>query len=105
MPVIKPRTRGKRVVRHIARLDQENSETLHAYAAFIAEPTDYVLNQLVESVLGRDREFLAWREQHPESCVPRPVPRKRGALAHTKPSAGSDPRQAAGETVPVTAAR
>jgi len=105
MPVIKPRTRGKRVVRLIVRLDQENNEMLHAYAQFIAEPTDYVLNQLVESVLGRDREFLAWREQHAESFVPRAVPRRRGALAHTKPSAGSDPRQAPGETVPATAAR
>ena len=70
MPVIKPRTRGKRVVRHIVRLDQENNETLHAYAEFIAEPTDYVLNQLVDAVLGKDREFVAWRERHPDSFVP-----------------------------------
>ena len=32
MPVIKPRTRGKQLVRHITRLDRENNETLYAYA-------------------------------------------------------------------------
>ena len=46
MPLIKPRTRGKQIVRHIARLDRENNETLHAYAAFLGESTDYVLNQV-----------------------------------------------------------
>src|SRR5579872_43055 len=51
MPVIKPRTRGKQVVRHITRLDRENNETLYAYAQFLGESPEYVLNQLVESVL------------------------------------------------------
>ena len=89
MPVIKPRTRGKRVVRHIVRLDQENHETLHAYAQFIAEPTDYVLNQLVDSVLGKDREFIAWRARHPESCVPQSVPRARTRARGSARLAGS----------------
>ena len=70
MPVIKPRTRGKQLVRHITRLDHENNETLYAYAQFLGEPTDYVLNQLVESVLSKDKEFLAWRAEHSESFVP-----------------------------------
>ena len=35
LPVIKPRTRGKRVVRLITRLDHENNETLDAHAQFI----------------------------------------------------------------------
>ena len=104
MPVIKPRTRGKRVVRQIARLDQENSETLHAYAAFIAEPTDYVLNQLVESVLGRDKEFVAWREQHAESFVPQPVHRNRNRSDKAKASGRGDRRHGTSETMPTTAA-
>ena len=102
MPVIKPRTRGKRVVRHIARLDQENHETLHAYAQFIAEPTDYVLNQLVESVLGRDKEFIAWREQHAGSFVPPPVARNRKKRRRTTPVAGSDQRYGASDPAPST---
>jgi hypothetical protein len=73
MSVIKPRTRGKQLVRHITRLDRENHETLYAYAHFLGEPTEYVLNQLVDSVLARDKEFLAWRAEHSESYVPPPA--------------------------------
>lgn len=70
MPIIKPRTRQKHSIRHITRLYKENNETLFAYAAFIGEPTDYVLNQLIDAVLAKDREFQQWRTEHPESKVP-----------------------------------
>ena len=73
MSVITPRTRGKQLVRHITRLDRENHETLYAYAHFLGEPTEYVLNQLIDSVLARDKEFLAWRAEHSESYVPPPA--------------------------------
>jgi hypothetical protein len=76
MPVIKARTRGKHLVRHITRLDRENYETLFAYAAFLGEPQEYVLNQLVDTVLAKDKEFLVWREGHPGSHAPRPVARR-----------------------------
>lgn len=72
MPLIKPRTRGKRMVRHITRLDHENNETLFAYAQFLGEPTDYVLNQVIDTVLARDKEFQSWRAEHGESFTPRP---------------------------------
>jgi len=72
MPLIKPRTRGKQLVRHIARLDRETNETLFAYAQFIGEPTDYVLNQVIDTVLGKDKDFQGWRAEHGESFVPRP---------------------------------
>jgi hypothetical protein len=78
MPLIKPRTGGKNVARHITRLDRENNETLYAYAHFLGEPTDYLLNQLVESVLARDKEFVAWRAEHPASlCRRRHLNRNR----------------------------
>jgi len=70
MPLIKPRTRGKQIVRHIARLDRENTETLHAYAAFLGESTDYVLNQVIDTVLAKDKEFAKWRTDHTGSFVP-----------------------------------
>src|SRR2546423_15551617 len=70
MSLIKPRTRGKQFVRLITRLDRENHETVYAYAHFIGESGEYVLNQLVESVLGKDKEFIAWRAEHPDSYVP-----------------------------------
>ena len=93
MPVIKARTRGKQVVRHITRLDVENHELLFAYAKFLGEPTEYVINQLVESVLAKDKDFLAWREQHPESCVPPPAPVTRRGT-HADAAAGYTPRTA-----------
>jgi hypothetical protein len=72
MPVIKPRTTQKQLVRHITRLYRENNETLFAYAKFLGEPTEYVLNQLVENVLAKDKDFAAWREENPGSHVPKP---------------------------------
>jgi hypothetical protein len=77
MPLIKPRTRGKQIVRHIARLDRENTETLHAYAAFLGEPTDYVLNQVIDTVLAKDKEFVKWRADHAHSHVPTAASRPR----------------------------
>src|SRR5204863_8225258 len=48
MPLIKPRTRGKQLVKHRTRLDRENNETLYAYAHFLGESTEYVLNQVID---------------------------------------------------------
>lgn len=72
MPLIKPRTRGKQMVRRIVRLDRETNETLFAYAHFLGESTDYVLNEVVDTVLAKDKEFLAWRAEHSASFVPSP---------------------------------
>ena len=77
MSVIKARTRGKRLVRHRTRLDEENQETLYAYAAFLDESTEYVLNELIDAVLARDKEFVRWRAEHPQSFVARASPKPR----------------------------
>ena len=61
MPLIKPRAHRVRTLRHIARLQEPNRDVLVAYAAFIGESPDYVLNQLIDTTLARDREFVAWR--------------------------------------------
>ena len=81
MSLIKPRTRGKQLVRHRTRLDRETNETLYAYAQFIGEPTEYVLNQVIDTVLAKDKEFLQWRDQHPDSYVPRGAS-ARGTRGH-----------------------
>jgi hypothetical protein len=78
MSVIKPRTRGKRLVRHRTRLDHETNETLYAYAQFLGESSEYVLNQVIDTVLAKDKDFVRWRTAHPDSYVPRP-PALRGA--------------------------
>lgn len=78
MSVIKPRTRGKQFVQIRTRIDRENQETLHAYAAFLGEDIEYVVNAVIDTVLAKDREFAQWRAEHPESFVPQPAPpRKR----------------------------
>jgi hypothetical protein len=79
MALIKPRTRGKQLVIHRTRLDRETNETLYAYAQFIGEPTEYVLNQVIDTVLAKDKDFLQWRVEHPDSFVPRKMPRSVGA--------------------------
>lgn len=64
MPIIKARPESQKTkVRVIAHLTKENSDTLQAYAGFIGEANDidYVLNQLVETILAKDRDFLATR--------------------------------------------
>jgi hypothetical protein len=76
--IIKPRTRGKVFVEQRTRLDRTNRETLYAYAAFLDEDVDYVMNQLIESVLERDREFAAWRAEHQQSYAPPRVARPHG---------------------------
>jgi hypothetical protein len=73
MSVIKPRTRGKRLVRHRTRLDQETNETLYAYAQFLGESAEYVLNQVIDTVLAKDKDFVQWRTEHPGSYVPQPA--------------------------------
>src|SRR5688572_21470762 len=77
MPLIKPRTRGKELVKHRTRLDLENNETLYAYAHFLGESPEYVLNQVIDTVLARDKEFVKWRESHRGSYVPRAKDRHR----------------------------
>ena len=80
MPLIKARTRGKQFVRHVTRFDRETNETVYAYAHFIGEPPEYVLAQLVDTLGAKDKEFLAWRADHPESFVPRRVARRPRAV-------------------------
>ena len=97
MPLIKPRTRGKQILRQLARLDRENTETLYAYAAFLGESTDYVLNQVIDTVLARDKEFVKWRVDHAHSHVPntaaRARPKRPASTRHSAspmtPSSGS----------------
>ena len=66
MPIIKARTNRVRMVRHICRLQEPNRDTLVLYARFIGDTADYVVNQLIETTIAKDREFVAWRAEHAE---------------------------------------
>lgn len=93
MPLIKPRTRGKQFVRLITRLEHENNETLHAYGHFLGEPVEYLLNQLIDTVLAKDKEFVAWRAEHQESCVP-PGRAAKAPRSGRRPDTARDDRPA-----------
>ena len=95
--LIKPRTGQKDVVRHMTRLYRENNETLFAYATFIGEPTEYVLNQLLDTVLAKDRDFQTWLAEHPGSHVPKPADHPP-ARPHPRARATTTPGAAAGPT-------
>jgi hypothetical protein len=70
MPVIKPRTEeAKKLVRHRSLLSHENHQTLLAYASFINEPPDYVVNELIATVLAKDGEFKKWRPTQAEAAA------------------------------------
>jgi hypothetical protein len=86
MSIIKARTRGKQFVPYRTRLDRENEETLYAYAAFINEDVEYVLNQLIETQLEKDRDFAAWRADHRQSYAPpRPLKKPRTSRGAAPP--------------------
>ena len=69
MPIIKARTNRVRTVRHICRLQEPNRDALVLYARFIGDTADYVANQLIDTTIAKDREFLAWRAEHPNEPV------------------------------------
>ena len=103
MPLIKPRTRGKHLVKHRTRLDHENNETLYAYAQFLGESTEYVLNQVIDTVLARDKEFVKWRESHQGSYVPGAKERQRrtktsGRRTHSDAAPSREPSHSVSAT-------
>jgi hypothetical protein len=70
MPLIKARTHRITMVRHICRLKAPNRDVLALYARFIGDTQDYVLNQLIETTIAKDREFIAWCAEHPATAAP-----------------------------------
>lgn len=81
MPLIKPRTNRVKTVRHICRLQEPNRDALVLYARFIGDTPDYVLNQLIDTTIAKDREFVAWRAQNPNEVVASTGPRRRSSAA------------------------
>jgi hypothetical protein len=84
MPIIKARPNRVRSVRHICRLQEPNRDALVLYARFIGDSVDYVLNQLIETTLVRDRDFATWRAEHPQEIV-KDTPRRHVGAADPAP--------------------
>ena len=87
MPLIKPRANRVKSVRHICRLQEPNRDALVLYARFIGDSVDYALNQLIETTLVKDRDFLAWRQAHPDDVV------TRTSRPHVRPAPSSAPAE------------
>ena len=71
MPIIKARPNRVRSVRHICHLLEPNRDALVLYARFIGDSVDYVVNQLIATTLVKDRDFVSWRQEHPDEVVTR----------------------------------
>ena len=69
MPLIKPRTNRVKTMRHICRLQEPNRDALVLYERFIGDTADYVLNQLIDTTIAKDREFVAWRSEQPVEAL------------------------------------
>ena len=87
MPLIKARSNRVRILRHICRLQEPNRDALVLYARFIGDTADYVINQLIETTLAKDRDFLTWRAEHPDVAAKGVAPRRRQG-----PALGAGPR-------------
>ena len=79
MPIVKPRTRRVKRIRHICRLLEPTRNVLMDYARFISDSPDYVLNALIDATLAKDRDFLAWRTQH-ETAAPESTPSENSVV-------------------------
>jgi len=73
MSVIKVRTRGKQFVSYRVRLDRDNHRDVHAYATFIGEDAEYVVNAVMTPCWPRTRS-VAWHAGRTQSFVPPPSP-------------------------------
>ena len=90
MPLIKPRTHRIKIVRHICRLQEPNRDALVLYARFIGDTADYVLNQLIDTTIAKDREFVTWRAEQPAGqpaarpveAAPKPNGRDHAGTTH-----------------------
>jgi hypothetical protein len=77
MPLIKARPNRVPMVRHISRLQVPVRDVLVEYAKFIGDTPDWVLNQLIDSTLAKDRDFVTWREKQGSQLQSAPPPHPR----------------------------
>jgi hypothetical protein len=71
----------------MCHLQEPNRDALVLYARFIGDTADYVLNQLIETTLVKDRDFLAWRQAHPDEVA------MRTSRPHVQPARSAAPTE------------
>ena len=76
MPVIKARPEDeKALVKVSLRLTQRHARLLHEYAAFINETENpsYVVTQLIDVILAKDKDFVARHNKTDAAAKRRPT--------------------------------
>ena len=68
MPLTQARTNRVRTLRHNLRLQEPNRARSCSTARFIGDTADYILNQLIETTLGRI-PASSWRAEQPEDVA------------------------------------
>jgi hypothetical protein len=63
-----------------------------------------VLDQVIDTVLAKDKDFVQWRESHSESFVPQPTAREKRKRTHA-PRHHSGSHQHVGDTGTVGVSR
>lgn len=63
--IIKARPNRVRSVPRICRLLEPNRDALVLYARLIGDSADYAVNELIETTLANDRDFVARRRRAP----------------------------------------
>jgi hypothetical protein len=58
-------------------LQEPNRDALVLYARFIGDTADYVLNQLIDATIAKDRKFVAWLAQHSKEAAVQPHRQRR----------------------------
>ena len=84
MPLIKGRPNRVKYVKHSCKLQEPNRDTLLLYARCIGDTPDYVLDQLIDTTIAKDRDFLAWRAEHPDEGVNTGTDAERSGTASTR---------------------
>ena len=55
-----------------------NGDALVLYARFIGDTVDYVLNQVIDTTIAKDREFVTWRAEQPATAPAEPAANPNG---------------------------
>jgi hypothetical protein len=86
MPLIKASTNRDRIC--ASQLPDAGTDPGHvgAHARFIGDTADYVLNQVIESTLGEDRDFPACRAAQGPGAI---TPSERDSHGRGSPRRGS----------------
>ena len=66
---------GRRSVERV--LPEPTRDLLLRYAQFLDDTVEYVLQQLIDTTMAKDRDFVAWCAEHEADPLPSPNRRRK----------------------------